>query len=148
MSFDNWDGVYRDWTKIPMEKEYKNKQIEREEVLEPCKELCRKLKISGTILKWRRLDALDMYHENGEPDLEIWIPTNTDLLILLAECKKPVGGVISKAQTDYRNKFCKYNNVMYDIITSVEQLEGIIKNISALWSKEVDLFMNKEEEEF
>lgn len=117
---------YKDWTQIELEKVYKRKQIEKQEVLEPCKKLCRKLKKHGKIIKWRRLDALDMYHEDGEPDLEIWIPVGRILHLLFAECKKPSGGIVSNKQNDYRDKYNPYINVKYVIITNVEQLKEII----------------------
>lgn len=133
--FKYWDGIYKDWTVIKMEKEPKNKQIERKEVLDPCKEFCKKLLTAGVILKWRRLDALDMFHEDGEPDLEIWIPFLSSLgdphvLILLAECKKEDGGVHSKAQKDYRDKYASFSNVVYELITSPDQLDYIIRKLS------------------
>jgi len=125
-----WDGVYRDWTVIKVEKENKNLQLERDEVLNPCKELCSRLLTAGVILKWRRLDALDAYHENGEPDLEIWVPHDNYLFIFLAECKKPDGGIHSEAQKDYQVKYQPFINVQYELITSVEQLEYIIRKLS------------------
>lgn len=130
-----WDGIYRDWTKIKVEKESKNLQIERDEVLNPCKELCAHLLTAGVILKWRRLDALDMFHENGEPDLEIWIPFMSStgdpyILLLLAECKKPDGGVHSDTQKVYRNKYAPFANVVYELITRPDQLDYLIRKLS------------------
>ena len=141
--YKNWDGIYKDWTIIKMEKEPKNKQIEREQVLNPCKELCKKYLNAGIILKWRRLDALDMYHEDGEPDLEIWIPfiskhplmiasgfNDPHILILLAECKREDGGVHSQVQKDYRDKYAPFANVVYELITIPEQLDYLIRKLS------------------
>jgi hypothetical protein len=130
-----WDGIYRDWTKIPMNKEAKNNQFERDLVLNPCKELCAKMLTAGIILKWRRLDALDMFHENGEPDLEIWIPIISEedqelVLILLAECKRADGGVVSTDQDAYKEKYLPYANVQYEIITIPDQLDYLINKLS------------------
>ena len=128
--FKNWDGQYKDWTVIKVDKESKNLQIERDEVLNPCKELCQKLLNAGIILKWRRLDALDMWHENGEPDLEIWIPHDNYIFVLLAEAKKPDGGVHSADQKAYQAKYAPFVNMTYELITSPEQFEYIIRKLS------------------
>lgn len=117
---------YKDWTQIEVEKVYKNKRIEAQEVLKPCMSLCRKLKIVGRILKWRRLDAKDYYHEEGDPDLEIWVANNNILTIIMAECKKPTGGILSKKQQECRDKYSPYSNVKYVVITNVNQLKDII----------------------
>ena len=82
-----------------------NQRIERLEVLEPCMKLCKQLQIQGYVLRWKRLDALDYYHESGEPDLEIWFSKDKNIWILMAECKRPLGGVLLPSQIKYRNKF-------------------------------------------
>jgi len=128
--FKNWDGIYKDWTVIKLDKQPKNNQIERDEVLNPCKELCQQLLTAGIILKWRRLDALDMFHENGEPDLEIWIPHDNYILILHAEAKKPEGGIQSADQKAYEIKYKPFINIHYELITSVDQLDYIIRKLS------------------
>ena len=144
--FKDWDGVFKDWTKIPMNKELKNNQIERNEVLNPCKKLCTKLLTEEIILKWRRLDAIDMFHEDGEPDLEIWIPFLSSIgdpyvLLLLAECKRPDGGVVSDNQKLYKEKYMPFANVTYEIITNVSQLESIIRKLSNV-KTDMDDFIN------
>lgn len=119
----------------------KNKNIERTEVLNPCMKLCKQLKIQGWILKWRRLDALDYYHEAGDPDLEIWFPKDNHVWILMAECKKPIGGKLRPSQIAYRNKYKKFNNIIYAEIRSVAQLEQLVKGFSDFEKKEFEAFM-------
>ena len=107
-----------------------NKQIEREEVLKPCLKLCKKLKAQGYILKYRRLDALDYYHEAGDPDIEIWFKRKDLLCIFMVECKKPLGGKISICQIKYRDRFNYYSNVIYELITDVYSLEKRIIDLA------------------
>lgn len=99
-----------------------NQRIERLEVLEPCLKLCKKLKIAGYIIKYRRLDALDTYHESGDPDIEIWFKRNNLLCIFMVECKKPIGGVLSHSQILCKGKFSNLDNVIYEVITDVKSL--------------------------
>lgn len=128
--FKKWDGIYKDWTIIKVEKESKNLQIERDEVLNPCLALCYKLWTANIILQYRRLDVFDKTHINGSPDIEIWVPQGNQVLIFCCECKKPVGGVISDDQSDYRDKYASFKNVQYEIITSPDQLDYIIRKLS------------------
>ena len=107
----------------------KNQQLERKLVLEPCLKLCKKL-LGTHILQYRRLDALDSYHVSGSPDIEIWVPKDNMVFIIMAECKKPVGGVFSPKQEAYRDKYLEYKNVLYEGITDVKYLKYLILNIS------------------
>lgn len=107
-----------------------NEQTERTEVLVPCMKLCKKLKSAGYILKYRRLDALDYYHESGDPDIEIWISKNDILVIIMAECKKPSGGTLSNNQIECRDKYKVFKNVIYIEIRDVETLKSLIMNIA------------------
>lgn len=125
-----WDGIYRDWTQIKVEKKSKNKQIEREQVLNPCLDLCKKFQEAKIILQYRRLDVFDKTHINGSPDIEIWIPMNDLVFILMAECKKPIGGIVSDDQSDYKEKYVSFKNVQYEIITSPDQLDYLIRKLS------------------
>jgi hypothetical protein len=124
-----------------MEKQSKNLQIERDEVLNPCLSLCYKLWTANIILQYRRLDVFDKTHINGSPDIEIWVPMGDLVLILCAECKKPVGGVVSDSQSDYRDKYASFKNVQYEIITSVDQLDYLIRKLSDV-KVEMDDFQN------
>lgn len=107
-----------------------NRKIERKEVVEPCLKLCKQL-LGTHILQYRRLDALDAWHINGSPDIEIWVPKDNFVWILMPECKKPVGGIISKSQIEYRDRYKKFNNVIYMIITNVSELKNLIFNTSS-----------------
>src|SRR5580692_7547780 len=102
-----------------------NERRERLEVLEPCLKLCKKLKIAGYILKYRRLDALDYYHENGDPDIEIWFSDSEHLCILMVECKSNKGK-LSPAQILCKDKYKKYNNVKYMEVRDVKQLKDFL----------------------
>jgi hypothetical protein len=106
-----------------------NQRLERTKVLEPCLKLCKQL-LGTHILQYRRLDALDSYHVSGSPDIEIWIPKDNLVYIIMAECKKPEGGIFSIKQKQYRDKYLKYKNVLYEGITDVKELKNIILNIS------------------
>lgn len=107
-----------------------NQKIEKEQVLKPCLNLCKKLKLCEYILKYRRLDALDTWHESGDPDIEIWIPRQSILTILMAECKKPIGGIHSPNQIKCRDKYLNFTNVYYKIITDVSELKKIVMELS------------------
>ena len=102
-----------------------NRKIERTEVLEPCIKLCKRLKGMGYILKWRRLDALDYYHEPGDPDIEIWFSRENTLWILMCECKSPEGK-LRLSQIEYRDKYRMFKNVTYQEIKDVKILERLI----------------------
>lgn len=118
-----------------------NKKTERLEVLEPCLKLCKGL-LGKQIIKYRRLDALDSYHEPGEPDIEIWIPQTDRIFILMSECKKPDGGILLNTQIKYRNKYNSFNNVRYVEVRSAEELRLIIIELSHYMNKEFNEFMN------
>ena len=107
-----------------------NKTDEKDLVLNPCLKLCAKLEIAGLILEYRRLDVFDKTHIDGSPDIEIKLPCQDIVLILMAECKRADGGVQSAVQIAYEKKYKPYRNVQYQLITSVEQLEYIIKKLS------------------
>ena len=106
-----------------------NKTLEKDEVLIPCIKLCKRLKGMGYIIKWRRLDALDYYHEPGDPDLEIWFIKDNTLWILMAECKAPKGK-LRPSQVEYRDKYKYFKNVIYLEIRDVEELKKSIMNIA------------------
>jgi hypothetical protein len=103
---------------------------EREQVLKPCLKLCKRLKSQGYILKYRRLDALDMWHENGDPDIEIWVSSQDIVIIIMCECKKPEGGVLSKKQLECRDKYIKFRNVIYIETNSVDILKDLIMKVA------------------
>lgn len=107
-----------------------NQRKERLEVLEPCKKLCKQLKQMGYIVKWRRLDALDFYHEPGDPDLEIWVFSQSMLVIIMCECKKPEGGILIKSQIECKEKYIKFKNVIYIETNSVNILKDLIMKIA------------------
>lgn len=111
-----------DWTKIKQDKVYKNKQTERDEVLKPCLELCKKLEGRGNILHYRRLEGL---FQDGEPDIEIWVAVGNVLSILMIECKAP-GGTQQKNQKEYEKKYECYSNVKYLIVKDVNELKEIL----------------------
>lgn len=117
-----------------------NQRIEKLEVLNPCIKLCKGL-LGTHIIKYRRLDALDMYHESGDPDIEIWIPQTDRIFILMAECKKPIGGKLSDNQVIYKNKYKSFYNVRYVEITSDKQLKKEIMNYSHYKNEELKIFM-------
>lgn len=106
-----------------------NHQLERKEVLEPCLKLCKKL-LGTHILQYRRLDALDSYHISGSPDIEIWVPKDNMVMIIMAECKAPHGGVFSPKQIEYRDKYKKFINVIYEEINDIKRLLNLILNTS------------------
>lgn len=106
-----------------------NKILERTEVLEPCMKLCKRLKLMGYILKWRRLDALDCYHEPGDPDIEIWVSCAGILTIIMCECKYG-DGKLRKSQIECKEKYSKYKNVIYRDIYSVYVLKELIINMA------------------
>lgn len=118
-------------------------QIEKEQVLKPCLKLCKQL-LNSHIIKYRRLDALDYYHENGDPDIEIWINHKNHIFIIMAECKKPIGGIFSLSQKKYENKYKIFDNVLYIGITDVIQLKEIILKLSHYQNKEIEFFMKEE----
>lgn len=116
-----------------------NKRIEREQVLNPCLKLCKSF-LGTYILQYKRLDALDVYHINGSPDIEIWLSKNDYLYILMAECKQPEKGILSNNQIIYREKYKLFKNVIYVEITDVMQLRKIILNITGYKDKEMEEF--------
>lgn len=120
---------YVDHTSIYVKKVYKNKRIEKEEVLKPCLNLCKILFIQGVIKQYRRLDVKDYHHIDGSPDIEIWLVKNNTLYLLLAECKKPIGGIQNKNQIKYEKMFIGLVNVVYVLIKSKEQLYQEIEKI-------------------
>ena len=107
-----------------------NKQEERDKVLKPCLKLCQGLKYSGAILQYRRLDVFDKTHIEGSPDIEIFLPKDGLVWILMCECKKPIGGVFSKAQIEYKEKYSKFKNVVYAGVTDVKQLNELVCSMS------------------
>ena len=107
-----------------------NQTIERDEVLNPCIKLCKKFEMSGLILEWRRLDVFDKTHVDGSPDLELKIPHEDVVFLFMAECKKADGGVQSKVQIEYEEKYKPYRNVCYQLIRSPEELEYFVKKLS------------------
>lgn len=106
-----------------------NKRIERLQILDPCLKLCKKY-LGTHILQYKRLDALDSYHISGSPDIEIWVPRESMVWILMCECKKPDGGILSPNQKDYRSKYSIFKNVIYIEITDVFQLKQLVLNTS------------------
>lgn len=108
----------------------KNKQIENKEVLNPCLNHCDWLMEQGKILQFRRLDIFDKTHIDGSPDIEIWLNIKEVLWILMAECKKPVGGRLQSSQVLYFNKYKNLKNVVYTIVTSKTELELKIENLT------------------
>lgn len=126
-----------------------NKSIERDEVLKPCLDLCKKLQISGYLLQYRRLDVFDKTHIEGSPDIEIWVSHKGYIFILMCECKKPVGGVVSDVQSDYRDKYKEFINTTYEIITDPKQLDYLVKKLfdktlPEAWQEEVNQHMGLE----
>lgn len=105
-------------------------QPERELVLKPCLDWLKKQIFTGAILQYRRLDALDRFHINGSPDIEIWIPKDKTIWILMAECKRPDGGSLSPAQVSYRNKYKDFKNVIYVDIRSLKELQDLVFKMS------------------
>lgn len=94
----------------------------------------------GYILKWRRLDALDLYHEPGDPDIEIWVSKDNLLTIIMAECKKPNGGSLRPSQIKCRDKYSKFLNVLYVEIRSSIELKKLIINNYDNYNFNPDLF--------
>lgn len=119
-----------------------NKQIERDQVLNPCLKLCKALLLQGAILQYRRLDVFDKTHIEGSPDIEIFLPKNGIVWILMAECKKPMGGIFSKKQKEYRDKYKIFNNVIYAGITECKQLKDIIFINSDFGNERMEEFNN------
>ena len=113
-----------------------NKTEERDQVLNPCLKLCAKLEIAGLILEYRRLDVFDATHVDGSPDIEIKLPMEDIVFLLMAECKKAVGGVQSDVQIAYEEKYKPYRNVQYQLIRSPEELEYFVKKLS---NRKVDM---------
>jgi len=113
---------FKDWTKLKQEKVYKNKQIELNEVLNPCLELCKKWLEKGLILQYRRLEG---WYQDGEPDIEIWVSVGDVLSIIMVECKKS-DGTQQKNQKNYERKYELYSNVKYIIVRSLEELNILI----------------------
>lgn len=115
----------------------KNRQLERDLVLKPCLNLCRKYLSDGVILQYRRLDALDKDHKPGSPDIEIFIPKENILWILMAECKKPDGGVHLKSQKLYQYRYKDLLNVVYAIIRSPNELSIEIDRINPYYHNQI-----------
>lgn len=115
-----------------------NKKIENEEVLKPCLILCRQLQDHGAILQYRRLDTFDHSHIDGSPDIEIWFAKDNMLWILMAECKKPVGGVWSSKQKDYKKRHEGLINVIYELIISKTQLFDLIEKLTGYFEKKIE----------
>jgi len=107
-----------------------NKTEERDQVLNPCLKLCKKLETAGYILEYRRLDVFDATHVDGSPDIEIKLPMEDVVFLLMAECKKAIGGVQSDVQIAYEEKYKPYRNVQYQLIRSPEELEYFVKKLS------------------
>ena len=107
-----------------------NKSEERDQVLNPCLKLCKKLEFAGYILEYRRLDVFDKTHIDGSPDIEIKLAHDGIVFIFMCECKKEDGGIQSDVQKVYEEKYKPYKNVCYQIITSPDQLEYFIKKLA------------------
>lgn len=107
-----------------------NLQIEKNQVLIPCIKLCKALQKRGIIIQYKRLSEMDIDHKIGSPDIEIHIERDLTLWVLMAECKKPIGGVQSKKQINYQNRYIHLKNVVYKLILSKEQLYKEIDKIS------------------
>ena len=52
------------------------------------------------------------------------------VFLLMAECKKAIGGVQSDVQIAYEEKYKPYRNVQYQLIRSPEELEYFVKKLS------------------
>lgn len=106
-----------------------NNKIERQQVLEPCLKICKQF-LGTHILQYRRLDALDSYHISGSPDIEIWVPRDGIVVIIMAECKRPVGGTFSPKQKQYQDRYKVFSNVIYIGITESLILKKLILSTS------------------
>lgn len=115
-----------------------NKQIEREEVLKPCLNLCDWLLKQRIILQYRNLDALDKDHKIGSPDIELHVPIRDIIWLLMAECKKSIGGRISGKQIEYANKYKPFKNVIYRIVTSKEELQQEVELLTNYSKDQLD----------
>lgn len=80
----------------------------------------------------------DCSHIPGSPDLELHIPREGMIWILLAECKKPEGGVHSTKQKEYRDKYLPFKNVVYKLIKSRSDLENAVEEITGYYQKSLD----------
>jgi hypothetical protein len=107
-----------------------NKNLERDLVLNPCIKLCKGLEKTGAILQWRRLDVFDKTFHVGSPDLELHVPKDEIVWIIMSECKKPSGGIFSPKQKEYRDKYSKFKNVIYIGITDVKELKDLVFKLS------------------
>lgn len=116
----------------------KNKQIERDEVLKPCLNACDNMLRQDIILQYRRLDAFDYGHIVGSPDIEIQFVKDNTLWLILAECKKPKGGVLSKKQIEYKNRYNGLKNVVYMVIKSKEELSELVEKLTWFYKNILD----------
>jgi hypothetical protein len=114
----------------------KNKTLERDLVLKPCLNLCDWLVRQNIILQYRRLDVFDKSFIDGSPDIELHIPIKDTLWILMAECKKPVGGVWSSKQKAYKQRYNGLVNVVYVLVHSREELHQAIEDITGYQKKQ------------
>lgn len=107
------------------------KQPERDLVLNPCRERCKKLVKDGCILQARRLDAVDTDHKVGSPDIEIQYIKDDLLYLLLVECKRPDGkGVHRGSQKRYRDRYIGVRNVVYVLVEDVCEMAAIIEHLT------------------
>ena len=116
----------------------KNKQLERDLVEKPClKIVCPKYKEDGVILQYRKLDAQDKDHQDGSPDIEIFMEKDGYLFVLMVECKKPDGGKQRKTQVEYQNRYSHLKNVVYVIVRSKEELAKEIDKINPYYYNQI-----------
>lgn len=116
----------------------RNKQIERDQVLKPCLNSCRNMLRQGIILEYKRLDAFDKDHKPGSPDIQIYLLKDELLWILMCECKKPIGGILSPAQIKYRDSYLCCKNVIYEVVTSVKQLDRLVEELTGFYQTMLD----------
>ncbi len=71
----------------------------------------------------RTMRMITMGLRPGVADLVVWFPWG---LIGYLEVKIP-GGRLSDKQKKFRDR-CKRDGILYEVVTSIEDVEGILKN--------------------
>ena len=115
----------------------KRKSIEKTEVVNPCFKALKILDMHGSkaILEYKRLDAQDIDHKVGSPDIQVYVEVDGVLHVIMAECKSPKGK-LRTSQKKYRSKYKHLSNVHYievrkvsDLMNKIEELTKFFENM-------------------
>lgn len=107
-------------------------------VLSKCKDMLKKLEFMGWICHYERMNVgmsmnmqgyRQMTGRVGSADLWVFVPVDETIWVMFFEVKREEGGIQSQVQKDFENKFLRFHNVVYQIITDAKQIKLAVENV-------------------